>query len=598
LPFESYQKALTPGLVHSMFVANGKLSAAEASATLTVDGGYVQVAGDAGWWVPSGRVFFHPDPNVTPEQELSRARQHFFLSRRFRDPFQNETRFSYDAYDIAGLETEDAMHNKTTAGERDIAGNVEPRIDYRLLLPTLVTDFNGNRSAVAFDVLGLVAGTSVMGKSGEDLGDSLQDFMPDLNQAEIDAFIANPRAVAVALLGTATMRIVYDAARYFRTGDPTLPSFSAIIAREQHVSDLAPAEVSPLQIGLGYSDGFGREIQRKREAEPGPLEDDGSTVTPRWIASGWTIFDNKANPVRRYEPFFSASHGFQFAHMVGASSILFYDPLGRPVSVLYPNHTYDKTVHDPWRQETWDANDTVTLDPLSDQDIFPFFMRLPPAEFHPTWFDLRTQDAFVSQAQQRWPEPTQRDAEREAAMQAAAHLGTPTIAHLDVLGRSFLSIADNAAAGKYLSRINRDIEGNARITRDALGRTVTVCDYDMLGNRVHQASMEAGKCWILNDAINNPMLAWDDRNRGYRTGYDALRRPIASLFREGGGVERVVGRTVYGEIGATPEAKNLRGRVMQVFDQAGADAVSDYDFKGNALRRERTLAANYRAVVD
>ena len=33
---------------------------------------------------------------------------------------------------------------------------------------------------------------------------------------------------------------------------------------------------------------------------------------------------------------------------------------------------------DPWRQETWDVNDTVTLsDPKTDPDVGEFFQLLP-----------------------------------------------------------------------------------------------------------------------------------------------------------------------------------------------------------------------------
>ncbi len=42
--------------------------------------------------------------------------------------------------------------------------------DYRVLQPRLVTDPNGNRSEVAFDALGMVVGTAVMGKDGRDQG--------------------------------------------------------------------------------------------------------------------------------------------------------------------------------------------------------------------------------------------------------------------------------------------------------------------------------------------------------------------------------------------------------------------------------------------
>ena len=54
--------------------------------------------------------------------------------------------------------------------------------DYRVLQPSTVTDPNGNRSQVAFDALGLVVGTAVMGEDafGNRLGDSLDDFVADL----------------------------------------------------------------------------------------------------------------------------------------------------------------------------------------------------------------------------------------------------------------------------------------------------------------------------------------------------------------------------------------------------------------------------------
>ena len=35
-------------------------------------------------------------------------------------------------------------------------------------------------------------------------------------------------------------------------------------------------------------------------------------LNPRWVGSGWTIFNNKGKPVRQYEPFFSATHRFEF----------------------------------------------------------------------------------------------------------------------------------------------------------------------------------------------------------------------------------------------------------------------------------------------
>ena len=78
-------------------------------------------------------------------------------------------------------------------------------------------------------------------------------------------------------------------------------------------------------------------------------------VNPRWVGSGWTIFNNKGKPVRQYEPFFSATHGFEFGVQIGVSPVLFYDPAERVIATLHPNHTYEKVVFDPWQQTTYDG---------------------------------------------------------------------------------------------------------------------------------------------------------------------------------------------------------------------------------------------------
>ena len=55
-------------------------------------------------------------PTDAPEQELEFARQHFFLDRRYRDPFHTdmqstETAVEYDSYDLLVLKTLDPVGN-------------------------------------------------------------------------------------------------------------------------------------------------------------------------------------------------------------------------------------------------------------------------------------------------------------------------------------------------------------------------------------------------------------------------------------------------------------------------------------------------------
>ena len=423
LPGETYRLAFTPGLLTQVFQRPLDqirppgapppetllpdpavvLPADPATGAVADRGGYVDLDGDGHWWLPSGRVFYSPGTGDSAADELAHARQHFFLPHRFRDPFAASATLAYDANDLLLTSTTDAVQNTVTAVN-----------DYRVLQPRLLTDPNGNRSEVAFDALGLVAGTAVMGKASEDLGDSLAGFEPDLNPDQIDGFFlaADPHDPAPELLGGASTRIVYDLDRFRRAredhpDDPTRwpPTFAATLARETHASDPLPPDGLRIQIGFSYSDGFGREIQKKIQAEPGPVPGLGDHVDPRWVGSGWTVFNNKGKPVRQYEPFFSRlperRHAFEFGVQAGVSPILCYDPLGRVVATLHPNHTWEKVVFDPWHQATWDVNDTVVLDPRADADVGEHVRRLPEEACLPTWYGLRT-DPDLKRA--RWPD--------------------------------------------------------------------------------------------------------------------------------------------------------------------------------------------------
>ena len=619
VPFESYKLAFTPTLVTSVYGVR------VTNAMLDTEARYVHSEGDANWWVPSGRMLLSPLSTDTPAQELAYARQHFFLPHRFRDPFHTavvstESFVTYDSLDLLMIETRDPLGNRVTVGERDALGNVTiSGNDYRVLQPFLVMDPNRNRTAVAFDALGLVIGTALMGKPipAPVEGDSLSGFDADLTDVVILNHLANPLVNPALILGHAATRLVYDLFAYQRTkGLPTpQPAVVYSLARETHDSDAVPAGGLKIQHSFSYSDGFGREIQKKIQAEPGPVPmRDGSgriiigaggrpvmtpnDVSPRWVGSGWTVFNNKGKPVRQFEPFFTDTHRFEFDVRIGVSPVLFYDPVERVVATLHPNHSWEKVVFDPWRQETWDANDTALLaDPKNDPDVRDFFARLPSPEYLPTWRAQRVGGG-------RGPD------EQEAARKSDVHAATPMVVHADSLGRGFLAIAHNKfkysnvpvtdPPGEefHRTRIIFDIEGNQREVIDARDRVVMRYDYDMLGTRIHQFSMEAGARWMLNDVEGKSRYAWDSRDHRFRSAYDVLCRPTEAFLQEGAGAELVVGRTVYGEGRPNAETNNLRSRMVQLFDQAGVVTNDAYDFKGNLLRDERQFAQAYSTILD
>jgi RHS repeat-associated protein len=59
-----------------------------------------------------------------------------------------------------------------------------------------------------------------------------------------------------------------------------------------------------------------------------------------------------------------------------------------------------------------------------------------------------------------------------------------------------------------------------------------------------------------------------------------------------------MGRSVHGETRLNPEANNLRGKVVELRDQAGVVASGDYDFRGNLLSRSRKFLENYKNEID
>src|SRR5690606_31304187 len=106
--------------------------------------------------------------------------------------------------------------------------------------------------------------------------------------------------------------------------------------------------------------------------------------------------------------------------------------------------------------------------------------------------------------------PTATPEEQRAAQLTLAHANTPTETHFDSLGRPFLVVADNGAAGKYETRTVLDVEGNVLSILDARGNT-TQQDYDVVGRPVRTQNPDSGKCVILADVADKPIRAWDDR---------------------------------------------------------------------------------------
>jgi RHS repeat-associated protein len=587
---ESYQGALTAGLLAAIFGTT-------VTSTTLADGGYVPFTGEAGWWIRSGRLYYSRGLGDPPTTELPSAQQHFFLGRQYVDPFGAVALVDYDDYDLLVKAMTDPVLNITSATS-----------DYRVLMPDEITDPNLNRVQVRFDILGRVVGTALLGKVTETLGDTFTTFTEDLDDVTIRGHLQSPLVSPGDILGSATTRFVYDPDAYYRTRSDPQPAapITYALARETHVADLGSSGASLHQHSFSYSDGFGREIQRKAHADPGPLVDGGPDVDPRWVGSGWTIFDNKGRPVRKYEPFFSATNAFEFAVQTGVSSVLFYDSPGRQVAVLHPDSTWEKVIFDPWRQDSWDGNDTVLIsDPRTDADVGDHFVRLlggGPGVFV-SWYQQRIGGAYGSSADDK-------AAQQDAAQKAAAHASTPTTLHIDALGRTCMTVRDNGAGGRYPSRVALDTEGKPLAVFDALGRRAVehclrismpggargyVAGLDMGGNALYQNCMDGGARRSLLDVAGRLFWSWDARDHAFAHTYDPAGRLTHLYVSTAGAAVVLRQRLVYGE---GQSAYNVSGRLFRHYDPAGAAITDAYDFKGNLLSSSRWLAADYHAAPD
>lgn len=520
LPYRTYAKAFTPELIDD---------ALESRATdeILEEGGYFRFSEASGepWWVPSGIQVFDDET--------------FYLPISFIDPFENEATVTYDsAYHLFVIEVTDPLDNTVSAA-----------YDMRVLAPYEVTDPNGNRAQARFDELGMVVATAVMGKDGDSDGDTLDD---------------------------PTTTFEYDLDRFRTTGKPNVVHLRA---RERHGD-----EETPWQESYSYSDGSGHEVMRKIQAEPGLAperdgegalvhDEEGALVyvatDPRWVGTGRTVFDNKGNPVKQYEPFFSGTYEYEDEDELveqGVTPILRYDALGRLIRTDLPNGTFSKVEFDPWKETRWDPNDTV-----DDSAWYAARYSLDPDE----------------------------DPDKRAADKAHAHHGTPSVVHLDALGRPFKTIEDNGGTDQFATTVELDIEGNALSITDHREVVVQESVFAMGGRKLWQKSCDAGERWMLGDVGGALLRAWDQRGFTRRAQYDAGRRPTHLWVKPDDADEMLVERTVYGEsLGEDAAASNLRGKPYLHYDGAGVVQSVSFDFKGNLLESQRRLATEYHSQVD
>lgn len=582
LVFEAYQLAYTPDLITDIF-------GVKVNAALMTEGRFVHSEGDDNWWVRSGTLQY-----LDGAETVSDAENRFFKPVSYTDQFGGKTRVKYfSSYFLLIEETEDALQNKTTA----LSFNM------RTLSPRRMRDANDNISEVITDELGMVKAMAVFGKGAEaDDLTGIDEFSSGAEAVAIAGFFNAPAsdqvtALGKSLLNHASARFVYDLDVY-KTSGGTRPVVAASINREEH---FAKNPASPVQIAFEYSNGLGQIVMKKVQAEPGLAKlvtvnpDDTYTVSDvdtsapvpkqlRWIGDGRTVLNNKAKPVKQYEPYFSVTPAYEdLKELVetGVTPVFYYDALGRMNRKEFADGTFSKTQFDSWHVALYDQNDTV---------------------LETDWYTNRFNRLIDAELIAAGKDPGR---EKVAAERAAKHAGTPVRQHRDTLGRLILQVEHNkdlADADIFQTTVaDIDLEGNLRTGIDARGNPVMRYKYDMLGNMVYQDSMDMGKRWMLQNVVGNTLRSWDERDHQLWFEYDTLHRPTVKRVKGGDGpvpLDNVYEKTVYGEGLAGDKAKNLRGRPAIVYDTAGKVETIAIDFKGNPLSTSRTFAKDHKQVTD
>ncbi|MEY4905631.1 MAG: mono(ADP-ribosyl)transferase SpvB, partial [Bacteroidota bacterium] len=345
IPFEAYQLAYTPNLLSELFTPSPNSADFEVTDADMQAGKFLQ--DNTNWWIQSGTV-----QHTRTGEDIEDVKKRFFAPVGYIDPFDTKSEVFYDTRNLFMERSVDALGNE----------NSVVTFDYRTLSPTKMKDLNNNLSSVIVDELGLVKAVANEGKDnnndkiGEE-GDTLLGINAFTDTAEKDlmnAFFAkaNVKAPEVCkynelqdlarqLLNNASARMVYDFSK--------IPTVVASIVREQHKNIN-----SPLQISFEYTDGFGKVAMKKVQAETGIVKaPDGTDINTgnqlRWVGNGRTVLNNKGNPIKQYEPYFSTTPAYESdAAWVeqGVSPTIYYDGAGRNVKTELPNGTFTKVVFD------------------------------------------------------------------------------------------------------------------------------------------------------------------------------------------------------------------------------------------------------------
>lgn len=490
------------------------------------------------------------------------------LALESMDVFDNRTTVEYDVYQYLPVKTKKWLNS--TEYFETIA-----EYDYRTLQVNRMTDPNNNSSVFDFSPLGLLKATALIGKGTEgdyksNTGNFYERYAP-------------------------SMQIEYDFFAFVNEGNPI---WIKTIQREEYYQQNPN---SPTIVKVEYTDGFGRLLQTRSQAEDlifgnqtfgtsGLPADQNAVNAPavgiernendplNVLVNGWTIYNNKGKAVEQYEPFFDKGFDYSLPQLSAVGGIvspqqgmkarMYYDTAGRAVRTVNPDNSEQRVVFGipdqldtpdaftptPWENYAYDSND---LSPLTHP------INNPVPESH--WY-------------------------------------TPVSNLIDVLGRTIQTVqhmsyynADTDLYENLSMNYLFDIQGNTLVVFDCLNRKVFENKYNLSQQLLWSKHIDGGEGTVLFDGNGKVIKSKDAKGATVLNAYDGYSRSLF-LWAKDKEEEEITLRQIfqYGDSSGitNPEIQNLKGQVYRNYDEAGRVEIPEYDFKGNMISTKRQFISD------
>ncbi len=489
------------------------------------------------------------------QYDFQAAISNYGLVTAMRDVFENEATVDFDDYGFLPLLVTNPMEMETAA-----------EYDYRVFQANLVTDANDNQSAFAFSPLGLLKATAIMGKDGDDEGDTLADP------------------------GTT---MVYDFHAFYTSGQPI---WVKTIRRAFHINDAA--DTGETYTTIEYSDGFGRLLQSRVQAEDvlytssglpadqtaqnanlvGQIK--GSSDPDNVVVNGFKIYNNKGKVVEQYEPYFDSDYDYTTPQQVGQKIQLFYDALGRPVQTLNPDGTAQLNVYG--------IPDDTNLN-LTQQNSGRITLNYTSTPWESYAFDANDLGGVTHPME---------------SVTYMDHWNTPESSEIDALGR-VIQTTQRLESDTIIMKYAYDIQGRLTQVTDPLDRINFEYKYPSVrSSNVSLSGVEAGGetdtppeaealkiDHVLDSGVKTQVFdargavieRIDNKATQICLTYNKIGQPYKIWALEEGGSRRLIERYYYGN--DTKKSVNAFGRLTSQSDGTGLTRPTHYDFKGNMTRK-------------